>query len=310
MKHGKSPYTSTFYLWNGVAAFFYSSHLTSFHSHNTMQLVLDTQTDFKFKVKNGGWKTYKSLIIKENVIHQLDTNNSVQLIIYLDAETRIAQAIKSKYLVENEIYPLDLNVFHFVNSNELQQALLKPEPSLLESLINRILASLSLQIGNALADERILRAEQAISTAHPEEITMKSLADKACLSESRLRSLFKDVTGVSLYRYILWNKIRYATNQIMAGYTVNDAAIDAGFTDSSHFHKMMVKMFGISPSKFLKDNKPNNLVMCDESPLHFETRVYNKGQRMTEWESREIKKQEIKNQEPRIKNQELRSQGQ
>jgi AraC-like DNA-binding protein len=280
MKHGRSPYTSTFYMWNGAAAFFYSSHLTSFHSHNTMQLVLDTQKDFRFKTKNSNWNTYKSLIIKENVIHQLDTNNSVQLIIYLDPETRIARAIKAKHLAENEIHPIDLNVFHFVNSNELQQALLNPKPFIMENLINRILGSLSLEIENTLNDGRILAAEQAISTMHPLQITIKSLADKVCLSESRLRALFKEVTGVSLYRYILWNKIRYATNQIMAGYTVNDAALEAGFTDSSHFHKMMVKMFGISPSKFLKDNKPDNLVLCDKAPLHFETRVYNKGQRM------------------------------
>jgi AraC-like DNA-binding protein len=277
MKHGKSPYTSTFYLWNGVAAFFYSSHRTSFHSHNTMQLVFDTQKDFRFKTKNGHWKTYKSLIIKENVIHQLDTNNSVQLIIYLDAETRVAQAIKAKHLAENEVHPLDLNIFHFVNSNELEKALIKSEPELLENLINKILVNLSLEIRNIPLDERILKTEQTISTQHPEQATIKSLADKACLSESRLRSLFKDVTGVSLYRYMLWNKIRYATNQIMAGYSVNDAAMEAGFTDSSHFHKMMVKMFGIGPSKFLKDNKPHSLVMCDKSPLHFETRVYNKG---------------------------------
>ncbi|MDB5086264.1 MAG: Helix-turn-helix, AraC domain protein [Mucilaginibacter sp.] len=269
-------------MWHGVAAFFYSSHLTSFHSHNTMQLVLDTQKDFRFKTKIGGWKTYKSLLIKENVIHQLDTNNSVQLIIYLDSETRIAQAIKSKYLLENEVCELDLNIFHFANSNELEQALIKPDPCLLENLINRILSSLSLEVWNAFIDERVLIAEQLISTLHPMEITINSLADKVCLSESRLRSLFKKVTGVSLYRYMLWNKIRYATNQIMAGHAVNDAAIDAGFTDSSHFHKMMVKMFGITPSKFLKDNKHSNLVLCAESPLHFETRVYNKGQRMTD----------------------------
>jgi len=267
-------------MWNGVAAFFYSSHLTSFHSHNTIQLVLDTQKDFRFKTKDSGWKTYKSLIIKENVIHQLDTNDSVQLIIYLDAETRIAQSIKSKYLIEKEIQPLDFNIFHFVNSNEIQQALIKPESALMENLLNRILQSLSLEIAHIPIDERILKAEQIISTAHPEQTTIKFIADKVCLSESRLRSLFKQVTGVSLYRYILWNKIRYATNQIMAGHLVNDAAIDAGFTDSSHFHKMMVKMFGISPSKFLKENKPDSLVMCDESPLHFETRVYNKVQRI------------------------------
>ncbi|HZY40170.1 MAG TPA: AraC family transcriptional regulator [Mucilaginibacter sp.] len=274
MKHGKSPYTTTFYLWNGVAAFFYASHLTSFHSHNTMQLVLDTHTDFRLKVKGEAWKTYKSLIIRENVVHQLDTNDSVQLIIYLDPATSVANAIKSKYLGENEVCPLDLNIFHFVNANDVEQALLLGDPTLLEKLVDRILESLSLNIPVKATDERITAAEQLISTTHPEKLSIKMLADKACLSESRLRSLFKDKTGISLYRYMLWNKIRYATNQIMAGFSVNDAAVDAGFTDSSHFHKMMVKMFGVSPSKFLKDNKEFSEVKCEESSLHFETNVY------------------------------------
>jgi AraC-like DNA-binding protein len=274
MKHGKSPYTTTFYLWNGVAAFFYASHLTSFHSHNTMQLVLDTHTDFRLKVKGEAWKTYKSLIIRENVVHQLDTNDSVQLIIYLDPATSIAHAIKSKYLGANEVCPLDLNIFHLVNANDIERALLHTDPILLEKLVSRVLANLSLNIPVKATDERIAATEQLISTTHPENLSIEMLADKACLSGSRLRSLFKDATGISLYRYMLWNKIRYATNQIMAGFSVNDAAMDAGFTDSSHFHKMMVKMFGVSPSKFLKDNKEFSEVKCEESALHFETNVF------------------------------------
>jgi AraC-like DNA-binding protein len=274
VKHGKTPYTSTFYMWNGMASIFYSSYLTPFHSHNTLQLVFDIQKDFRFRIQNGSWKTYKSLIIKENVIHQLDTHDSVQLIIYLDTETKISKAIKAKYLFENEICSPDLNIFHFINSNELQQALLNPEQVLMERLVQKVLESLSLGIGITSPDERILMVEQTISTTHPEEVTIKSLAEKICLSESRLRSLFKEVKGVSLYRYILWNKIRYATNQIMAGYSVNEAAIDAKFTDSSHFHKMMVKMFGISPSDFLRKNKTNRFGMFYQSPLHFKTIVH------------------------------------
>ena len=274
MKHGKRPYTSPFYLWNGSSAIFFSSCLTPFHSHNTIQLVLDTQTNFRFRVKNGSWETYKSLIIKENVIHQLDTNNSVQLIIYLAAESGIAQAIKSCGLLENDVYSPDLNIFHLVNSNELEQALVNPEPGKLKDLIDKILRSLSREIGMAASDKRIVCIEQAISTLHPGDISVRSLADAVYLSESRLRSLFKDVTGVPLHRYILWNKIRFATNQIMVGDSVNEAAMEAGFTDSSHFHKMMVKMFGESPSGFLKNNKPRHRVLCDKDPLHFKTRYY------------------------------------
>lgn len=274
MKHGKSPYTSTFYVWNGSSAVFFSSCLTPFHSHNTMQLVLDTHTNFRFRVKNGSWGTYRSLIIKENVIHQLDTNSSVQLIIYLAAESRIARAIKSRALLENDICSPDLNIFHLVNSNELEQALVNPEPGKLWALIEKILRNLAREIDIASSDKRIAFIQQAISTLHPEDISMKSLAEKVYLSESRLRSLFKNVTGVPLHRYILWNKIRFATNQIMAGDSVNEAAMEAGFTDSSHFHKMMVKMFGESPSGFLKNNKSKHRVLCDEDPLDFKTRYY------------------------------------
>jgi AraC-like DNA-binding protein len=98
----------------------------------------------------------------------------------------------------------------------------------------------------------------------PTEITIALLAAEVCLSESRLRALFRNTTGIPLYRYILWNKIRFATNRIMAGDSVNDAAMEAGFTDSSHYHKMMVQMFGVSPSKFLKENLANDFVVCEK----------------------------------------------
>ena len=62
----------------------------------------------------------------------------------------------------------------------------------------------------------------------------------------------------------------------MNGYMVNEAALEAGFTDNSHFYKMMIKMFGISPSQFIKSSQFFNIITCDNSPLNFETSVYNK----------------------------------
>jgi hypothetical protein len=35
----------------------------------------------------------------------------------------------------------------------------------------------------------------------------------------------------------------------------------------------------------LKDNKEDNMVMCDQSPLHFETRVYNKEKRTIDFKN-------------------------
>jgi len=275
MRVAKRPYTTNFYLWNGVSAFFFSSCLTNTHSHNTMQIIVDIQDNFRCRIKDGDWKVYKNLIIRENVIHQLDTLQSVQLLIYLDTETAIAKEIRSRHLDQKEVAEPDLDIFHFVRPDELQQALLKANPDLLLSVVNQVLKSLAGPNDKRPSDDRIATVEKLIATRHPSGLTPDWLAAKVYLSESRMRSLFKQSTGVSLHKYIMYSKIRFAINRIMAGSAVQEAAYEAGFTDSSHFHKMMVRMFGMSPSQFMKDNQRLTIVPCDRSPLNFETSVYN-----------------------------------
>lgn len=271
MKATTSPFRSNFYLWNGVSAIFFSNCLTNVHSHNTMQILVDIDARFKCRVADGPWLTCKNLIIKENIPHQLDTNGSVQLIIYLDTETTAAKAIKTRY--PGDAAQPDLDLFSIISPDQLQQTLLKPDPQSLLTIVSSILRTLSGE-PQKNTDPRIRQIEKAIETDRPDELNTATLAAKVHLSESRLRALFKEQTGVSLHKYILWGRIRYAINRIMTGSPINDAAWEAGFTDNSHFHKVLVTMFGISPSQFLRDNKTMEIFTCDHSPLNFETKVY------------------------------------
>lgn len=271
MKHGAQPYTSAFYLWKGVAALFFSSCRTPFHCHNTLQIILDTQSHFKLRLPDQPWQSCKSLIIHEGVVHQLDTNDSVQLIIYLDPEMAIARAIKDRYLEEKECARIEADIFQFVSSESLQLALLKPDAAFFENLVNEILNVLGGGKSRTRLDPRIAKVEQLISTTDPHQIDAARLADFIHLSQSRMRSLFKKTTGMPLHQYILWNRIRFATNRLMAGASIQEAAFDAGFTDSSHLHKMMLKMFGISPSQFLKNNQPLQIIKGSGQTLDFKT---------------------------------------
>jgi len=270
-KKTNRPSRSTLHKWSDTSAFFYSSYVTPLHSHNTMQLVFDTQNEFRFRVVDGPWQAYRTLLIKENVIHQLDTNNSVQLIIYLDCESAIARQLKSTYLKEDVIFSPQWNLFHQVASNDLQLAFLKPGS--LEMLVYQLINCLADNMDRNITDDRIIQLQQTISTGHPQEITQRSLAKSIFLSESRMRSLFKEVTGISLHQYYLINKIRFATNQILMGASVTDAALEAGFTDSSHFGKMTSKFFNISPSQLVA-REPKKVQHECASPLKFKTTVY------------------------------------
>jgi AraC-like DNA-binding protein len=276
MKADIQPYRTNFYLWHGVSAFFFSHCVTNVHSQNTMQIIIDLEDGFKCRISDGEWQGYKNLIIGENVIHQLDTNGSVQLLIYLDIETSAAKQIKGTHMNGLQACEPNINFFETIDPKQLQDAVLKTDADLLLNVVNQILAILCGGKERKKADERVLRILQMIAAEHPQKLTVANLADRICLSESRLRVLFREATGMPVYQYLMWARIRFAINRIMNGYAVNEAALEAGFSDSSHFHKMMIRMFGISPSQFIKSSQFFNIITCDSSPLNFETSVYNK----------------------------------
>jgi AraC-like DNA-binding protein len=112
-----------------------------------------------------------------------------------------------------------------------------------------------------------------LATDETAGVRINLLAKEIFLSESRLRYLFKNIVGISLHRYIIWNRVMLAINKILNGSTISEAALDCGFLDSSHFHKILLKMFGISPSQFISENKKSQLVMCTSFPLKLETKV-------------------------------------
>ena len=267
------PSRSSLHKWNDASAFFYSSYVTPWHSHNTMQVVFDTQGAFRLRVENGSWQTYRALLIQENVIHQLDTNNSVQLIVYLDAQSEMARQLKNTYLKGNVIGEPVVNLFHLISSQELQLAFLQPEPERLQMLVYQLIHRLVNHSLDNTTEERIRQVQQIISTTHPQDLTQRMLAKSICLSESRLRSLFRQVTGVSLHQYYLLNKIRFATNQIFMGASISDAALEAGFTDSSHLTKMTTKFFNTRPSGLI-NRQQVKVVRSSDSPLKFKTTVH------------------------------------
>lgn len=274
MKATPTPFRSNFYLWNGVSAIFFSNFVTNIHSHNTLQILVDMQTGFRCRIDGEDWHEYKNYIIKEEIPHQLDTAGSMQLIIYLDVETTAAKIIKEKYLKAKKAADPDRDIFGAIKPNEWQQAVLRPDPEKLQNIIQQVLQILTAQPETKKTDARIRIIEKHIANTHPDDLSSATLAAIVHLSESRLRALFKEQTGVSMHKYILWTRIRFAINRIMNGAAVNEAAWEAGFTDNSHFHKMLVNMFGISPSQFLRDHRNMEILTCDESPLLFQTKTY------------------------------------
>jgi AraC family transcriptional regulator len=83
-------------------------------------------------------------------------------------------------------------------------------------------------------------------------ITLAELAKAVHRSPSRLAHRFREATGVPLRRFILWRRLRAATESAMRGSSLTEAAHAAGFADSAHLSRTFRAMFGIKPSFLFK----------------------------------------------------------
>ena len=71
------------------------------------------------------------------------------------------------------------------------------------------------------------------------------------LSVPRLRQLCKQQVGVPIRRYRQWHRLFVTATGVSRGLSLTDAALAAGFSDSSHFHHAFYNILGMKPSAIL-----------------------------------------------------------
>ena len=63
------------------------------------------------------WTNFSAAIIRASHIHQLDSNNSIQLFIYLDKDSDYAEKLTEKFLYDKDISDLKNSDIGKVSSN-------------------------------------------------------------------------------------------------------------------------------------------------------------------------------------------------
>ncbi|MGB1221987.1 MAG: helix-turn-helix domain-containing protein, partial [Alcanivoracaceae bacterium] len=105
------------------------------------------------------------------------------------------------------------------------------------------------------ADDRIAKVVDLIRQDPGANVSNDWLAEQVGLSGDRLQRLFKDATGVPVRRYRLWHRLFVISNMMAMGSSLTDAALAAGFSDSSHLTNVFRNMLGMSPSTVLRRSR-------------------------------------------------------
>lgn len=97
-------------------------------------------------------------------------------------------------------------------------------------------------------DSRALTVAKRIRAELLDAPTLATLAEEVNLSESRLEKLFKEQAGLPITQYRVRYRVFISTIIMALGYSVTEAALLAGFSNSAHLSRCYRQVNGLTPS--------------------------------------------------------------
>lgn len=219
------------------------------HSHLAVHLILGLDNDIHCDISDEHIEA-PGVFIAADITHTAYTERGGMLVYLFDPACRYAELISKNYLMGKQFETLSWDTAKKIraawNSSN--------SPALAD---RRILELLGFPIGETTRkDERISAVLNTLRSLEeiPDDI-VQQLCSTACLSQSRLSHIFKENIGISLHRYLAWEKMRKGYVNYQKYGNITEAAMRAGFDSPSHFAATCKRMFGISFSEFVRSEK-------------------------------------------------------
>ncbi|MGE4293349.1 MAG: helix-turn-helix domain-containing protein [Desulfovibrio sp.] len=101
--------------------------------------------------------------------------------------------------------------------------------------------------------EAVRRAREALESNLSEKLTLDELARRAALSPYHLLRVFRESTGLPPHAWRTQRRISHARALLAGGAPLAQAAVEAGFTDQSHFSKAFKQYVGVTPGGYRRE---------------------------------------------------------
>lgn len=253
------------FIWNGVVVYSGFSSDTGPHKHHALQITFSLDKSFSMKVSHQDYIQYEAIIVASNKSHVFESQNGNYLFIYLDPNTIEAKCITQYVLRDKESLGIDKSDF-YDSLKWFYQSINSTKPCEqirfdLNILLQKLFGCKPLIDPG---EPRIEQVKSIINKNLSEICSIKEMADHVNLSESRLIHLFKEHMGLPIRKFILWNRIKQAIEELSKGGNLTQIAYSTGFSDSAHFSKTFSSMFGISPSEIFKKKNGIEIINCSQ----------------------------------------------
>lgn len=257
-----APAGAYLFFWPGQFLYIGPALDTHTHDHHALQVVISLDKPFRIRTPQQDWQYHSGVLIAPDQPHECLASQSTILFLNLDPETRLARFLKATYLPQSSFMSLPVTVtIPFITvltqtlSGSVSCLVLAQQ---LQDLTDRLAGPVAV----APLDDRVVQAQALLKNSLERPIPLPELADLVCLSEGRLLHLFKEQVGIPIRRFVLWERLLLAIQQLTGGYNLTEAAHQAGFSDSAHFSRTFTRMFGLPPSLLTKNSQFVQAQVC------------------------------------------------
>ena len=240
------------YLWRGASLVIGPAIDSWLHRHFALQLSVGLDGLFRARFATvDAWQESQAALFAPNQLHQID-GRGVLAHLFLELPWRSA-ALTSSVQADYGASP------DFAMARALLAQLAAARPAdgdaataqaMLAARAWRDAAMAVPAAPRSLFDVRIRAVLEALS-ADP-SCGGAALASLVHLSPSRFTHLFREQTGMSLSRYVLWSRLLAAIEAVAQGASTTVAAHQAGFADLAHMSRNFSSTFGVVPSSLQK----------------------------------------------------------
>lgn len=242
---------SIYYL-HGSSILLLEAIKSEMHRHYPIEVYIGLDDNFEINFGDE-MNECRAMVIDSNQQHQIIKSSGCLALFLLDPNIYRLIRIQKEILSDKKYFIPDSNlVFSLIEKINKFRAYPRTCNDA-KNLTDELLFSLfNIDFYNKKIDPRIKTLMNILEDIPEKKIYSKELAQLVDLSESRLAHLFKEQTGTSIRRYLVWLKLKQAIRIILKGESFTTAAHESGFSDSSHLSRTYKQMFGITPSSLLK----------------------------------------------------------
>lgn len=102
--------------------------------------------------------------------------------------------------------------------------------------------------------KRIINAKQFMDRHYMEDMDLRAVCEKACLSKYHFIRIFKMLYGRTPHRYLTEVRVAKARGLIRAGNTVRGACFAVGYDSVTSFSLLFKKIVGLAPSRIEQES--------------------------------------------------------